>query len=176
MIRISSCVHIIAVNGAILLPITFDYWAVQDIEVFQTVIRDYPNWKIDKKPTLWVPDRWLQDIPKYNTDLFDLFNLFDKETFPDQLIEQFAALMPFGRHINWREFTMITAIGLAILKGATLIRIFGADLSGLGYFKPGLENERTIHIEKRWAGERDRLNEVTREAAQHGIVITREQP
>jgi hypothetical protein len=161
---------IVAVNIAIMEDVKFDYWSVQDIEVFRSVSHFFDSFSA----RFWIPERWLIDIPEYHEDLLCKFTPSEKETFPSDRVDQFAQLMPFGRHINWREFTMITAIGLAVMKGATLIRIYGADLSGKGYHRQSMENERTIHNDKRWAMEKARLDEVTREAEKHGIKIIRE--
>lgn len=161
---------IVAVNGAMMEGIKFDYWAVQDIEVFRTVCHSYDYFSA----RLWIPERWNMDIPRYHPDLLDKFGPAGKETFPCDRVDQFSDMMPFGRDINWREYTMIVAIGLAVIKGASLIRIYGADLYGKGYFRKGLENERTIHNDKRWTTEKERLDEVIRVAAKNGVRIIRE--
>lgn len=161
---------IVAVNGAILESVDFDYWSVQDIEVFRSVSHFFDSFSA----RLWIPDRWLTDIPSYHADLLAKFETAEKEAYPSDRVDQYAQMMPFCRDLNWREFTMITAVGLAMMKGATLIRIYGADFMGSGYYRPGLENERTIHTEMRWATERDRLDEVIEEAGKNGVIIIRE--
>lgn len=164
--------YIIAVNGAILQDVPFDYWAVQDIEVFRSICE---VGDVDLSSVrLWIPERWVADMNAYHPDLLNQFNKMDRDTFPSDRVEHFSMMMPFGRNLNWREFTMITAIGLAVREGAELIRIYGADLSGSGYFRPGLNNERTIHNDRRWDRELERLEEVTLEAGKHGIKIVRE--
>lgn len=166
---------IVAVNGAILYALDFDYWAVQDIEVFTHIIDHVPQAVMHNEDlTLWIPDRWEEDIPKdyprYNVYFLDIY----REAFASALVADFNDSMPFCRHINWREFTVLTALGLTIKRGARVIRLYGADMAGTGYFSKGLQNERTIHNEKRWIREMEAFEAIRKEAKNHGIEISRE--
>lgn len=165
---------LIAVNGAILLDLipAFDFWAVQDIEVFETVyqLRQGLGHNL---ATLWIPDRWLTDIPKDYDRLRNFFNSFLYKTFPSDKVEQFNNSMPFAQHINWREYTMFMAIGLAIKSGAKIINLYGADLAGTGYGNKGLENSRTQHTARRWQDEADKLELIRLECKAWGITLNR---
>ncbi len=168
---------LVAVNGAILLSdFKIDYWVMQDIEVFEDIIK-----KIDisqfYSTRLWIPRRWLTAIPADYDKLNYHFQAFYKETFPSETKEVFNEILPFkcAENINWTESTIFPAIGLAIISGAKEIRIYGADMAGQGYFIKGLENYRTRHDEKRWAAERHYFNSLTEECKKHGIVITKEE-
>lgn len=164
----------IAVNGAILFDFVCDYWAVQDIEVFETALKLIINWKpFLFSTTLWIPERWLIDIPQDYDRLRESFNRFPIESFPSNKVEDFNNSMPFGKHINWRKYTLFMAIALAIKKGAQIIKLYGVDWSGKGYFKPKLENERTIHNEKRWNEEMQMFREIELECEKRGIKIIR---
>jgi hypothetical protein len=166
---------LVAVNGAILLAdFNFDYWAIQDIEVFEDMIN---KMDISKFYTtrLWVPRRWLKDIPEHYDKLNYYFQAFYKETFPAESMEAVNEIIPFGHHINWRESTFFMAIALAIISGASQINVYGADMEGKGYFINGLENYRIRHDEKRWSNERHWFQYIIDECKSRGITINREQ-
>lgn len=166
---------LVAVNGAILLAnFQIDYWAMQDIEVFEGIVKK-KDLNISKLYTtrLWVPRRWLTDIPAHYDPINFHFQAFYKETFPAETMQAFNEIMPFGHHINWSESTFFTAIALAIISGAKDIRVYGADMSGKGYFIEGLENYRTRQDEKRWTSERHWFEEIVKACKDHGITLTR---
>lgn len=165
---------LVAVNGAILLAdFNFDYWTIQDIEIFETITQ-----KVDisqfYSTRLWIPRRWLTDIPTHYDKLNYHFQAFYKETFPTESTEALNEILPFGHHINWRESTFFMAIVLAILSGAQYIYIYGADMSGEGYFIKGLENYRKRHDDKRWSNERYWFQCIMDECKNHGITLSRE--
>ncbi|MDD4980669.1 MAG: hypothetical protein PHC54_05325 [Candidatus Omnitrophica bacterium] len=165
---------LVAVNGAILLDaFKFDYWVMQDIEVFETIIKkaDISRFYATR---LWIPRRWLIDIPKDYDRLNSHFQVFYKEAFPAESIEAFNQIIPFGHYINWRESTIFPAIALAILSGARDIRLYGADMGGQGYFIEGLENYRTQHTDRRWTNERHWFDCLAKECGKQGIIITRD--
>lgn len=167
--------YTVAINGAILLNYNFDFWAVQDMEVFFNVVNNTPHVITNNEDlVLWIPDRWVEDIPKDFPQYNDFFQSIYRESFKSALVADFNNKMPFCRQINWREFTILTALGLAIKHGARIIRVYGAEMTGTGYFMTGLQNERTIHNEKRWIREGEAFEAVRKEAKNHGIEITRE--
>lgn len=168
-----SC--LVAVNGAILLAeFNFDYWVMQDIEVFEGIVNKTDTSRY-YTTRLWVPRRWLSDIPRDWDKLNYHFQAFYKETFPAESDEAFNKIIPFGHYINWRESTIFPAIALAIISGAKDIRLYGADMQGKGYFINGLENYRTQHDERRWSNERHWFNCLVKECAERGISLTREE-
>jgi hypothetical protein len=174
---------LIAVNSAILLTdFSFDYWAVQDIEAFETVLKKADPHAIHKlySTRLWIPNRWLSDIPAHYDPINHHFQAFYKETFPGETVESFEQFIikdiPFARIVNWKETTAFTAIALAIIKGAKDIRLYGADMGGRGYFIEGMENYRTRHDEKRWSNERYWFEELKKCCAERGITLTRVVP
>lgn len=185
MIQKDSPECLVAVNGAILADYAFQYWAVQDLEVFAEVVSRLapiaPMSRINnimatnyEDLLLWIPERWTSDIPHCYPKLNDIFQRFAKETFPSNRIDELGQTMPFGKHLNWREFTLLPAIALAVKKGAQVIYVYGADWSGKGYFTKGLENERTIHNEKRWERERHLFAQIAEECTKNGITIIKE--
>lgn len=165
---------LIAINGAILLAdFSIDYWAMQDIEVFKEIAQkaDISQFYSTR---LWIPRRWLTDIPAYYDKINFHFQAFYKETFPTESNEAFNTIIPFIRlNINWLDSTVFTAIALAILSGAKQIRFYGADMHGKGYFIKGIENSRTRHDEKRWTAERHYFNCLVQECAKHNILLDR---
>jgi hypothetical protein len=164
----------VAVNGAILISLWFDYWAIMDLEVFGYCARICSPVDIAiQKPVLWIPERWEGDICE-TSPLHPYFQRYQKETFPSTSNEALAQIIPLGKDIQWRERTMFVAIALAIIKGAEEIRLFGADLCGQGYFQSGLENCRTRHTEKRWNEEKYWLDRIILSCAQKGISVIRE--
>lgn len=165
-----------AVNGAILLSdFRIDYWAMQDIEVFESIV-DKADLSQFYTTRLWIPRRWLQEIPADHNKLNYHFQAFYKETFPAESSETFEAILPFkfNAKILWHDFTTLTAIGLAIISGATEIRLYGADMAGKGYFLKGLDNYRARHHEARWNEEKESFDNLVQESAKHGITIIRE--
>jgi len=121
--------HIVAVNGAVMAQVVFDWWVVQDIEVFERVHSAVgTNIGCD---VLRCPERWVQDVPRYHSALLSAFTEIPKKTFPPG--EILSRRMPFAQELDWTEYTMIAAIGLAILDEAQQIFIYGADLSGRGW-------------------------------------------
>jgi hypothetical protein len=176
LISLDNPFCLIAVNSAILLvDFNFDYWAVQDIEVFETVLKKVDPHNIPKlySTRLWVPSRWLTDIPAHYDPLNYHFQAFYKETFPADSNEDFNKIAPFAHHIIWREYTTFTAIALAIINGAKDIRLYGADMAGKGYFIEGVENYRTRLDEKRWSNEHHWFECLVSECAARGIILTR---
>ncbi len=163
---------VIAVNGAILYDNRYDWWIVQDFEVFESV---YQKWQGVKKidPILWVPDRWLSDLKKYDSKKQDFFDLFSKLYFSSATQAAFNNSMPFGKNINWREYTVFMAIAFAIKAGADKICILGADMKA-GYTQPDMDNSRVVHSARRWKDEAGKLEKIIHLSAQHGIAIVRE--
>ena len=169
--------YLIAVNGAFKLDIKwFDFWILQDMEVFSSVAKGFSKQDSEKmtRCTLLVPDRWLQELPLLYPEITRLFELMNKEVFPGRAVEQYAATMPIGKNINWREYTLFAAIAEAIKRDAGVIKIYGADWSGQGYFVPGLENGRMQHSTRRWMDEIDKFHTIKDEAERCGIKIIRE--
>jgi hypothetical protein len=167
---------LVAVNGAILLAdFNFDYWAIQDIETFETILKKTDPHDVSKfySTRLWIPGRWLSDIPAHHDSLNYHFQAFYKETFPADSDEVFNKIAPFAHHISWREYTAFTAIALAIISGAKDVRLYGADMSGKGYFIEGIENYRTRHDEKRWSNERCWFECLVKECTMRGISLKR---
>jgi hypothetical protein len=164
----------VAVNGAILLDSTFDYWAVIDLEVFESIFKLTSGLGLGF-PTLWIPAYWQEHISLGYPQLNTFFNSFKNLTYPAKKSTDLRQIMPFGQSISWTEYTLFSAIALAIKKDAKTIRIFGADMSGQGYFKPGFINTRTRHTEDRWKEERHWFNEIVQLCAQHNIIITKEE-
>ncbi len=164
---------LVAVNGAVLLSgFKFDYWVMQDIEVFESVIKKTDISQL-YTTRLWIPRRWLSDIPEYYDRINFHFQAFYKETFPGESMEAFNTIMPFAHYINWPEATVFPAIALAVLSGSKDIRVYGADMGGEGYFIEGLENERTQHTDRRWSNERYWFDLLVKECEKNNIIITR---
>ena len=164
---------LVAVNGAILLAdFKFDYWAIQDIEVFESIINKADIAQL-YTTRLWIPRRWLTDIPAHYDKLNYHFQAFYKETFPGESVEAVNQIIPFAHHINWRESTFFMSIALAIINGAKQINIYGADMNGKGYFIEGLENYRTQHDDRRWSNERHWFECLIEECGKRGILLRR---
>jgi len=167
---------LIAVNGAI-LHTTSNYWAVTDEEVFSAVSEKIDLKALTDKVTLWIPKFWISNA---HQRLPMIFHSFKRETWDwvdDGPPERFVLksdtwALDIGKGFPWKEYTMFLAIALAIKKNAKTIRIYGASLKGTGYFTPGLENDRTRHIEGRWKDEIFWFNNICRACMNAGIPIT----
>lgn len=157
----------VAVNGAIIEGLAFDYWAVSDMEVFETCAK-----KVNKPfPIIWCPERWRGYIHDPAFPAADFF-CFSHECFPtaaDTPLTSMTHLPVEGVH--WRETTFFIAIFLAIARGADIIFLYGVDHAGKGYFKKGLENYRAIHTDQRWHQERAEMELIIKKAGDSGIVI-----
>jgi len=160
---------IVAVNGAVCSNLVFDYWVMGDIEVFSSAASIINLPMIAQSTTLWIPDFWLNHINKF-PELSKIFYKFKRETWNNLNFE-----MHIGMGYPWREYSLFSAIALAVKKGATLIQIYGADMAGSGYFKPGFENNRTRHNDKRWIDERFWFTEIVWVCKKFGIEIIREE-
>lgn len=159
--------HMIAVNGA-MSKYPADYWAMCDEEVFNDSIHKIPGDIISRckeETILWIPGFWLNHADRR---LHQLFRIFKYETWENLSLE-----MKIGAGLPWRNYTMFCGIALAILKGAKHIFMYGADMSGSGYFAPGFENSRTRHDEKRWEDEWFWFKRISLECRAHNIEIMR---
>jgi len=172
---ISSPGHTIAVNSGILAqPGTkIDYWAISDLELFDQSIHIAPV-RIMIDLTLWIPQRWPADIRERYPQLVEAFSYLPRQCYPVHNWDDLARSMPFGRDLEWRSYTILTALALAILRGAERIFVYGADWSGGRYFIEGVENSRTNLSAHRWRDEQEKFEEIKSAAAVHGIVISRE--
>ncbi len=70
----------------------------------------------------------------------------------------------------WNTDSLTFAIGCAINKGATKVRVFGADHKGRDPLRPDYDHPRTTW-EQRWAVESARFATLVTEAAEHDIEI-----
>jgi len=157
--------RIIAVNNAVLFNYRYiNYWCVLDLDtMFEMVFREIrqippynfclSSWRPGM--ILWAPERWEEDIKHYDKEIQSFYQQFLHELFDVQ--EDFASIyniIPRDPEYDWWNYTLFTALALAIIKGANRINIYGADMGGKGYFRPGFDNYRLRHDEKRWAQER----------------------
>lgn len=166
---------IVAVNGAFLLRTWFDYWIMQDLDVFASAVKKFAKSDSMKlgRVTLLIPEWWMAQLPLLHPENAALFNVISKETFPGNSVEEFAKTMPFGKEINWRECTLFAAIAAAIKAHANIITVFGADWTGRGYFIPGMENDRLRHTEERWRDEETKFIQIKKVCMQNGIQLIR---
>ena len=168
---------IIAVNGAVLLDtVKFDYWAIGDCEVMDSVANKLKmlRRRFDYDMTLWIADYWPAKIHSEFSHLQQHFREFRKNVFGSRK-DSIANLIPFAKELNtaWQDYTIFSAIALAILHGANDIRVFGADMRGEGYFTRGLENSRTQHHERRWEQERNSFEQLRIACMEEGIFLSR---
>lgn len=159
---------LIAVNQAILSTIP-DWWAMIDEEVLEVVMEKINISFFIDRTTLWIPEKWNERL-NYGR-IPSIFDRFKQETWKDLDIE-----MEVGYRWPWKRKTVYTAIALAIKKGAKIIRLYGADMAGEGYFMGGLTNRRTEHGEARWQDERFWLYKIIDLCKQNGIELIREMP
>jgi hypothetical protein len=73
----------------------------------------------------------------------------------------------------WLESTMFVAIGMALLRGAKEIVVYGAPMTGSGYYRPGMENSRTDHTDRRWIAERMRFALLQVALSERGVQLRR---
>lgn len=168
-----NCFNAITVNGAITKRFPVRYWAMLDREVFRDCIKYLNGKEIDRiaaTTRLWIPDDWPKYMKSQTPEVAHFFTLFDYEVYP---LTRILSVAPFGQDRKWGLRTIFTAILLAIKKGAKLIRLYGADMNGQGYFKEGLENHRTRHTDLRWEAEIREFEAVKEECLRHGIEIIR---
>ncbi len=163
-----------AVNGAILAPLyPFDIWVVSDTEVFESCI----NMGLYIRPDviLQCPSRWGSELAGTHA-MAQPYGQFPRQHHPTETDADFRSvlgLMDYPADIRWLSSTVLVAIGLLLARGARHIALYGADMAGKGYFRPGLDNSRTRHTEKRWEEEKRQLALVISAAADRGIRIVR---
>ena len=172
----------IAVNGAIIkFPVR--YWAMLDYEVFVSCCKRLPLLgRSIIAPTLWVTENWLTHMPKWAPEVMLMFSDFVCETHRGKQtdIEPFGSIFDYTREniakaiLKWSEYTVFTAIALAIMKGADVIRLYGADMCGEGYFSRNMTNSRLNHGSVRWSTEMAYFKTLQSLCAEHGIEIIRE--
>jgi len=176
LVRADAPVRLAAVNGAILAPqYPFDFWVVSDTEVFETCLGQ--GLYIRQDVLLLCPSRWEVELAGMHA-MNKPYQAFRRQHHPTETNADFRmtlSLRSYPEEINWRESTVLMAIGLLISRGARRINLYAADMAGQGYFRPGLDNSRTIHTPKRWEREVQQLALVTARAADNGIQITRRQ-
>lgn len=172
---------LISVNSAVIhrygasVP---DYWTLMDPELFLTVSKRVDLKWIIKRTVLWVPENFEHQAlgvidtgwGQWTKRERDIFGLFDIVTFR----RDFSTSMPFGKHIPWDVRSMFMAMALAIINGATTIRLYGCDLEGLDYWHHGFKNSRTNMTDKRWENERMWLEHIVHSCVMNGVQVIRE--
>lgn len=160
----------IAVNSAKGCGLPFDYWAMQDREVLQG-----PNFANllngDLPVTLWVPFSWVEheDRRLRSGKVFADFRDLPHLTYSKAHLSGQLGLSP---GIPWDEYTVFTAIALAVLNRAKHITIIGADMGGAGYCGEGQENKKTNHSPKRWNAERIIMGHAIKALAKVNIELS----
>lgn len=151
---------VIAVNGAILHPaaVSVRYWAMADAEVFRSCCELKDMRALTDRVVLWTHHNfensgrtaeWTHEI----AETFRAFSaLFWKNLTP--------IMGSWDSGICWENYTVFSAIALAIHNGAQKIRLYGADMGGMGYFQDGLTNFRTDHRFIRWQHEKAELKKI----------------
>lgn len=174
--NIDRCDYLVALNCAIFNDsrLDFDYWVMSDIEVFEACyqrLHQLMPGKELKNTILWTPARWLDDIPRDYDPLKSFFNQFMKEPHYYCSSTSFPVFIP---HIqSWWNYSLFIAIAQAISRGARVINVYGADLCGTEYFKPGFRNGRTRHNTERWTEETAIFNIIKYECKKQDICIVR---
>jgi len=167
-----GCDYLVALNCAVFSSIKFDYWTMLDIEMFESCYCKSLYLQIDLKAiVLWIPKRWIKDIPRDHDPINNFFNGFKKETFFYGSASPFS--VPIPNITSWWNYSLFVAIAEAITRGAKIINIYGSDMCGTEYFRRGFKNGRTRHNEKRWAEESAIFNIIKYECKKHDICIVR---
>ncbi len=122
--------------------------------------------------TLWIPEKWNE---RFNYGrISPIFDRFKQETWID--IDDEMAIGKGPQRFHGKDKTFYCAIALAIKKGARVIRVYGADFKGDGYYMPGLETVRKDHSDTRWQDEQIWFNHLVAVCERHEIRIIREIP
>ena len=172
ILYIDKPAFLVAVNCAVLGQIKVDYWAMLDIEMFESCYQRWLQLTVTNHcAALWIPKRWLNDIPRHHDHINNFFNKFKKETFSYGSDAPFS--VPIPNIQSWWNYSLFVAIAEVITRGARVINIYGADMCGTEYFKPGFRNGRTRHNEKRWAEENAIFNIIKYECKKQDICIVR---
>jgi hypothetical protein len=166
---------VIAVNGAVMKFRRFDWWAVQDWEVYAACMKVLGGTKFVRglfMPSNWFDHEtvWVKDYKKENGEVIPSFSDIPHISFKKHFLKE---VVPVDNALPWDRYTMFAAIGLAVMFGAEQIQIYGADLQGQGYFAKDVDNHRTNHSGKRWKNERRLYDRIKQACAQDGIQITR---
>lgn len=149
---------VIAVNSAIChRPELTRFWAVTDGEVFAAAAADerLNLCALAASPvTLWTHHNFENAgrSAEWSHEIFELFRAFSILSW-----KNLSDLLPVRSIIPWQNYTFFSAIALALICRASSVVIYGADLSGTGYFCKGFQNFRTDHRAKRWENEKDNL-------------------
>ena len=172
---------LVAINGAVLSPFQFDYWAMLDIEAFinvMTIVAESEAgkifWLLDT--VLWVPELWKTEIKSSFPRYYNIYKSFIVEAFKADTFTFRGELFPFGQTEImkfWSNYTIFIAITLAVNAGAKVINVYGADMSGSGYYCSGLKNSRTRHCSARWIEELSIFNAMENGCRAIGVEVVR---
>lgn len=160
---------LIAVNQAILDCIP-DWWAMIDEGVFNLVASKISLYFWADRTKLFVPKKW--DERHKAGQISGAYECFSKIQWTN-IAQEAGGLDPT---FPWQTKTVYTAVARAINAGATIIRVYGADMCGQGYFMPGIENEGVEHHDKRWEEERINFNRLQQICMKLGIYLIRMVP
>jgi len=164
----------IAVNGAILNGFPVKHWVMLDYKVFLSCFNSFSPVGFEalaRGTGLWIPNRQLMQVDKAFPLAGEFLRRFAFKTWPKG---QLGGLMPFAKDFLWDDYSFFCALAIAVMYKAKTIKIYGADMTGEGYFKKGLENKRTSHNTRRWTDEKYKFDCIVSECDKHGIEITRE--
>ena len=153
---------IVSVNGALFSELGrySRYWSMLDPEVFKSACEHYRIEKFNSTE-IWTHANFIgpaKEILKYQ-DYKELIK------FP---IKTWEYMGEYG------QSSMFCAVKLAAMSGAKEITLYGADMSGQGYYNAGFENSRTRHNDKRWNDERELFKKIRLELKQFDITLKRE--
>jgi len=162
----------IAVNGAI-LTVPCRYWAVMDYHVVPSIVRlGHDSTSFLSGIKLWCPRSLVTETRKYQPDSLEILNVLDKAFFPEEPYP--PELTGIDPEFLWNSFTLMAAIGKALVEEATDIWIYGADMGGSGYFDTRLNTVHDTHSEERWGEEQRIYRIVEKFCFERGVTIRRE--
>lgn len=174
--------RLIAVNTAIRYNLEFSHWAIVDLDLFRECLLAFAanpvSFRRVRSATLWTPMRWWDDLeysnefPSFLKQEYKFMN-FDHEVYPCKNYDDLARGMPFGKDLDWRAYTLLTAIAYAVRSAARQINIYGADFAGDKYSRVGIITEKTNLSDDRWRHERELFEAIQASCKDNGIIVRR---
>ena len=131
----------------------------------------------DKSPflsgvELWCPKSLVTETRRYKSHSLEILTALDQSFFPEESSR--FVLNDIDPQILWNSFTLMAAIGKALIEDATHIWIYGANMEGSGYFDARLNSVHDTHSEERWHEEQRIYRIIENFCYERNIVIRRE--
>lgn len=156
---------VVAINTAVLAPLRVDVWSALDPphKFTQILVRDEPL------PVLWCKERQAKAWAKHGVRTW---------AYPDIEEDFRARFLPRTKPTFYTlNLTIFATISRAVGEGASVVRVFGADMDGAGYaYGVDMMDRDARQWAQRWRDEQKVWDLAEREWSAHGARIDRPKP